>query len=80
MHKGYGPTPILRSPVCVETLHFRSKDFMYLCKKLLVRGHPAPEGYVAIVEGDRAVKLVDRLSFSTANFNVEKNWVEGDKK
>ncbi len=40
----------------------------------------APEGYVAIVEGDRAVKLVDRLSFSTANFNVEKNWVEGDKK
>tara|TARA_B100000287_G_scaffold398740_1_gene416414 strand:+ start:2390 stop:3601 length:1212 start_codon:yes stop_codon:yes gene_type:complete len=39
-----------------------------------------PEGYVAIVEGDRAVKLVDRLSFSTANFNVEKNWVEGDKK
>jgi len=25
------------------------------------------------------VKLVDRLSFSVANFNVEKNWVNGDK-
>ena len=39
----------------------------------------APEGYVAIQEGSTAVKLVDRLSFSVANFNVEKNWVNGDK-
>ena len=38
----------------------------------------APEGYVAIQEGSTAVKLVDRLSFSVANFNVEKNWVNGD--
>ena len=38
----------------------------------------APEGYVAITEGEKAVKLVDRLSFSTANFNVSKNWVEGN--
>ena len=40
----------------------------------------APEGYVAITEGDKAVKLVDRLAFSTANFNAEKNWVAGDAK
>lgn len=40
----------------------------------------APEGYVAITEGEKAVKLVDRLSFSTANFNVSKNWVDGDTK
>tara|TARA_A100001388_G_C28769200_1_gene502762 strand:+ start:1604 stop:2824 length:1221 start_codon:yes stop_codon:yes gene_type:complete len=38
----------------------------------------APEGYVAIQDGTNAVKLVDRLSFSVANFNVEKNWVNGD--
>ena len=38
----------------------------------------APEGYVAIQDGTNAVKLVDRLSFSVANFNVEKNWVSGD--
>ena len=38
----------------------------------------APEGYVAIQDGNNAVKLVDRLSFSVANFNVEKNWVNGD--
>tara|TARA_B100001996_G_scaffold70034_1_gene51239 strand:+ start:117 stop:1337 length:1221 start_codon:yes stop_codon:yes gene_type:complete len=40
----------------------------------------APEGYVAIQEGSKAVKLVDRLTFSVANFNVEKNWVSGDGK
>ena len=34
----------------------------------------------AILEGEKAVKLVDRLAFSTANFNVEKNWVAGDGK
>ena len=39
----------------------------------------APEGYVAIQDGTNAVKLVDRLSFRVANFNVEKNWVNGDK-
>jgi hypothetical protein len=39
----------------------------------------APEGYVAIREGTNAVKLVDRLSFSVANFNVSKNWVAGDQ-
>jgi hypothetical protein len=38
----------------------------------------APEGYVAISNGTNAVKLVDRLSFSVANFNVSKNWVAGD--
>ena len=40
----------------------------------------APEGYVAIQDGSKAVKLVDRLTFSVANFNVEKNWVSGDGK
>ena len=37
----------------------------------------APEGYVAIFEDSTAVKLVDRLSFSVANFNVSKDWVDG---
>jgi LysM repeat protein len=40
----------------------------------------APEGYVAISNETTAVKLVDRLSFSVANFNVSKNWVSGDSK
>ena len=35
-----------------------------------------PEGYVAINKGS-AVKLVDRLVFSRANFNVAKDWVKG---
>ena len=35
-----------------------------------------PEGYVAINKGN-AVKLVDRLVFSKANFNVAKDWVRG---
>jgi hypothetical protein len=35
-----------------------------------------PEGYVAINKGN-AVKLVDRLVFSQANFNVAKDWVRG---
>ncbi len=35
-----------------------------------------PEGYVAINKGG-AVKLVDRLVFSRANFNVAKDWVRG---
>jgi len=36
----------------------------------------SPEGYVAINKGS-AVKLVDRLGFSQANFNVAKDWVKG---
>ena len=35
-----------------------------------------PEGYVAI-KGSGAVKLVDRLEFSRANFNMAKDWVNG---
>ena len=35
-----------------------------------------PEGYVAI-KGSGAVKLVDRLEFSKANFNMAKDWVKG---
>ena len=38
----------------------------------------APEGYVAIDSKDgTAVKLVDRLGFSHANFTIAKNWVKG---
>ena len=33
-----------------------------------------PEGYVAI-KGSGAVKLVDRLEFSQANFTMAKNWI-----
>ena len=36
----------------------------------------SPEGYVAIQKGG-AVKLVDRLEFSRANFNMAKDWVKG---
>ena len=35
-----------------------------------------PEGYVAIKKGG-AVKLVDRLEFSRANFTMAKDWVKG---
>ena len=35
-----------------------------------------PEGYVAIAKGG-AVKLVDRLEFSRANFTAAKDWVKG---
>ncbi len=35
-----------------------------------------PEGYVAINKGN-AVKLIDRLVFSKANFNVAKDWIRG---
>lgn len=34
----------------------------------------APEGFVAIDRIGNAVKLVDRLEFSQANFNATKNW------
>ena len=38
----------------------------------------APEGYVAIDSSDGgAVKLVDRLGFSHANFTIAKDWVKG---
>ena len=33
----------------------------------------SPEGFVAIKNGT-AMKLVDRLEFSRANFTVAKNW------
>ena len=36
-----------------------------------------PEGYVAVDRMGNAVKLVDRLEFSTANFTLAKNWVKG---
>jgi hypothetical protein len=35
----------------------------------------APEGFVAIKSG-RAMKLVDRLEFSVANFTVDKDWTK----
>jgi hypothetical protein len=38
----------------------------------------APEGYVAInAKTGKAVKLVDRLGFSFANFTLAKDWVSG---
>lgn len=36
----------------------------------------APEGFVAIDHSGKAVKLVDRLEFSRANFNAAKNWTK----
>ena len=37
----------------------------------------APEGFVAIDRIGKALKLVDRLEFSKANFTVDKDWVKG---
>ena len=37
----------------------------------------APEGFVAIRSG-QALKLVDRLEFSRANFTADKNWEKGN--
>ena len=37
----------------------------------------APEGYVAVDSVAGAIKLVDRLEFSRANFTAEKDWVKG---
>ena len=37
----------------------------------------APEGFVAIRSG-QALKLVDRLEFSHANFTADKNWEKGN--
>ena len=34
----------------------------------------APEGFVAIDRVGKALKLVDRMEFSRANFTVAKNW------
>ena len=34
----------------------------------------APEGFVAVDKSAGAVKLVDRLEFSRANFTMDKNW------
>jgi len=36
-----------------------------------------PEGFVAIDKVGKAVKLVNRLEFSRANFNAAKNWDKG---
>jgi len=36
----------------------------------------APEGFVAIDQMGDAVKLVDRLEFSQANFTAAKNWAK----
>ena len=36
-----------------------------------------PEGFVAVDRKAGAVKLVDRLEFSRANFTAEKDWVKG---
>jgi len=36
-----------------------------------------PEGYVAVDRSGSAVKLVDRLEFSTANFTIAKSWIRG---
>ena len=33
-----------------------------------------PEGFVAIDSTGKAVKLVDRMEFSRANFTVDKDW------
>ena len=35
-----------------------------------------PEGFVAIDRTGKAVKLVDRMEFSRANFNVAKDWTK----
>ena len=37
----------------------------------------APEGYVAVDRVAGAVKLVDRLEFSRANFTIAKDWIKG---
>ena len=37
----------------------------------------SPEGYVAVDRVRGAVKLVDRLEFSRANFTIAKDWVKG---
>ena len=37
----------------------------------------APEGFVAVDRTAGAVKLVDRLEFSRANFTAEKDWIKG---
>jgi len=36
-----------------------------------------PEGFVAVDKSAGAVKLVDRLEFSRANFTIAKDWVKG---
>ena len=36
-----------------------------------------PEGFVAVDKKAGAVKLVDRLEFSSANFTIAKDWVKG---
>ena len=38
----------------------------------------APEGFVAIDQTNKALKLVDRLEFSRQNFTASKNWIKGE--
>jgi hypothetical protein len=37
----------------------------------------APEGFVAVDRAAGAVKLVDRMEFSKANFTIAKDWIKG---
>ena len=38
--------------------------------------HTDPEGYVAVDKKGNAVKLVNRMEFSSANFNAVKDWTK----
>ena len=55
----------------------KSKGLMYLFSRT-ENGYKVtqPEGFVAIDKLGKAVKLVDRLEFSRANFNAAKNWTK----
>lgn len=37
-----------------------------------------PEGYVAFDDAQNGIKLIDRLSFSQANFNIPKTWIKNE--
>ena len=60
--------------------YLRNAGSVTVCRVLAGGGYTytngTSEGYVAINKGN-AVKLVDRLVFSQANFNVAKDWVKG---
>jgi hypothetical protein len=63
------------SKVIKTGLDSQLKTIMYIGPK---NGYKVtnPEGYVAIKKSG-AVKLVDRLEFSRANFTMAKDWVKG---
>ena len=65
----------IKSRVCLNKLNTIQSIGSFLRTK---RGYKVtnPEGYVAIKKGG-AVKLVDRLEFSRANFTMAKDWVKG---